>query len=144
MLRDLSTKDMLQEWIDAANTFCNARTPNYGRFAGFTREVCWQYADRHAGESKFFANLVEAGQSMAEHVAKATPNSRRDVLDRALLSSWWFVMDVGTCVENVASRCTREALISAAEEAELVADIRKTVSRRQAALRRKSPVIPLP
>ena len=144
MLRELSTKNLLQQWIDAAEQFCDARAPNYGRFAILTWKTRFEYVRRSFEAETFVACEFQIAQEMAEHLVKAKPRFRRDSLDRTLLRSTKFVEQVGNGVMDLADRAADEGLLSmqAAEQLDLRVD--KTVGRRKRALNRRRVGKPVP
>ena len=121
MYGNLNTEDLLLKWIEAAKIFCKARKPNYGRFTEITQRVHWEYADRNRHESNFFSTLVEAKQSMAQHILKARPGSNCVALDRALLGNVDFAYEVDTCVRSLTTWCKREGVLNEKQAAALVA-----------------------
>lgn len=135
---ELSTKEILEQWINAAERFCKARTPNYGRFTEATKTAHWICAQRHHPETHFVSGEMAGHQGMAQHLLKASPQSGRDTLDRALLGSEAFVGGTDLAIEYLTSWCRDEKLLTGATTASLVTEIKKTVSRRRKALRRQA------
>jgi hypothetical protein len=135
---DLSTKEILEQWIVAAEKFCKSRTPNYGRFTETTKTAHWICAQRHHPETHFVSAEMAGHQGMAQHLLKATPQSGRDTLDRALLGSEAFIGGTDLAIDYLASWCRDERVLTEAAAAPLVAAIKKTVRRRRKALQRQA------
>ena len=135
---DLSTNEILEQWIDAAERFSKARTPNYGRFTEATKTAHWICAQRHHPETHFVSAEMAGHQGMAQHLLKATPRAGRDTLDRALLESEAFVGGTELAIDYLTSWCRDEKLLTEAAAATLVAEIKKTVRRRGKALQRQA------
>jgi hypothetical protein len=135
---DLSTKEILEQWIDAAKRFCDARTPNYGRLTETTKTAHWICAQRHHPETQFVSAEMAGHQGMAQHLLKATPHSGRDALDRALLGSEAFVSVTDLAIDYLTSWCRDEKLLTEAAAASVVAEIKKAVRRRGKSLQRQA------
>ena len=142
MSKKLSAPDILQNWIDAAEVFCEARRPNYGRLTRITARAYWEYAERSPAQSKYYATVIEAQQAMAEHLTSATPYSGRDALDRALLGSADFVEEASACVEQLTFWSAREGVMPSDATNGLVARISQTISRRRRQLQQTSALHP--
>ena len=96
ILRDLSTKDLLQQWVDAAEQFCTSKTPNYRRLAELTWRTKFEFTIRdHDVMRKILVSELQIAHDMAECLVKARRRYSRDDLDSALLRSSRFVEHMG-------------------------------------------------
>ena len=131
MSDELRKREIVRKWISAAETFCNARTPNYGRLMASSINTYLHYADIPPLQSKLFANLTEAGQAMAEHLTKAKPYRGRDRLDQALLGSTRFASEASACMRDLSAWSVAEGLLSSKDAEMLLVRLRLSMSRRK-------------
>ena len=144
MLRELSTKNLLQQWIDAAEQFCTSKTPNYRRLAALTWRTKFEFTIRdHDVMRKILVSELQTAHDMAECLVKTRRRYSRDDLDRALLRSSRFVEHVGATVMDLADWAVEEGLLSiqAAEQLDLRVD--QTVRQRKKTLERRRLIKPV-
>lgn len=129
-------KELLQRWLKAAHIFCNSRTPNFGKFADVSADICRDYYWPREAPTHSSSWLI-AGLRMAQDIVKATPHRGRDRLDTALYTCDDFVEFSLRCAEHLAAVCVKEELLTPTEEDQLTTAISETLKRREVQLSKR-------